>query len=91
MLLKEARKKALEFVNRNYEVIDDELVIVDEETIEKDYGWYFFSASRKFLKTENISDMALGNGPILVAKDGKITQFGTAYSIEHYVREYENS
>jgi Immunity protein 35 len=87
--LEEAKKLAFEKVNSNYHIEDDILVILDEDTLEKEYGWYFFSASKKFLSTLNISDMVVGNGPILVKKNGEIIEFGTAFPIEFYIKEYE--
>jgi hypothetical protein len=87
----EARQIAYNFIDSSYTVPDDELVIVDDETIEKDYGWYFFSTSRKFLETGNISNMVAGNGPILVEKrNGNLIQLGTAHPLEHYIERYES-
>lgn len=90
MELQEAKKLAEKFVNRKYNVPNDVLVILDDKTIEKEYGWYFFSTSKRFLETKNWKDMVAGNGIVLVEKlGGQIIQFGTAYSADHYIEEYE--
>lgn len=89
--LDEAKALALAFFNSSYSLNDDELVILDDETITKGYGWYFTSASRKFLESRDFRDQILGNGPILVTKKlGNIIQFGTAFSLEEYIELYES-
>lgn len=89
--LKEAEKLVETFINKNYNVPGDCLVILENKTIEKEYGWYFFSSSKKYLKTQSFKDKAVGNGVILVEKEsGQIIQFGTAFSSKYYIQEYEN-
>ena len=86
-----ARKMALDFVNSSYTEADDELLIVDEHTIEKEYGWYFFYNTRSFLDSGDHRYRLAGNGPVLVTKRfGKIVQFGTAHPVEHYIQLYES-
>lgn len=85
-----AKQLATEYINSGYQIDGDEPVVVDEETIEKDYGWIFFYTSRRYLETGNISDMLAGNGPVLVRKDdGSIRQFGSALPVEEYIKRYE--
>jgi len=87
----DARKIASEFINSSFQAIDDELVIIDEGTIEKDYGWYFVSNSRKYMNSGDFRDQILGNGPVLVTKKaGGVVQFGTAFTIEQYISMYES-
>lgn len=60
------------------------------ETIEKPYGWYFFSQTKKFIKTEDFRDMDIGHGGFLVEnKTGRIVEFGSAYSVEENFKIYE--
>jgi hypothetical protein len=67
------------------------LRLVEEETIEKDFGWIFFYNSKEFLEDHNLSYMLAGNAPIIVDRhDGSVHKTGTAYSINHYIKEYEN-
>ncbi|MCY6493928.1 YrhB domain-containing protein [Leptolyngbya sp. GGD] len=92
MLDKEsAQQFVLKYINDNYHIADDELVVVDEYTIEKEYGWVFFYESKRYLETGSFSDRVLGNVPILVEKQGKLHPFGSVRSVEEYLIEYENS
>lgn len=53
---------------------NDEIVIVDDATIEKEYGWIFFYNSKIFLETGNMLYSILGNIPLVVDKiDGSIS------------------
>lgn len=92
----EARKiviSQLEFIqNNNFDLKGVELVIIDEATIEKDFGWIFFYQSKRFLETDNFSDQLLGNAPYIVNRfDGSFEITRTANEIEYYIREYERS
>ena len=80
----------MEEILRSWSIENDEPVILDELTIEKDFGWGFFYNSRKFVKTEEFSYMILGNAPIIVNKfDSSLHHTGTTYATEHYITEYE--
>ena len=67
-----------------------ELVILDENTIEKVWGWIFFYQSSLYLESKDISDALAGNAPLIVNKNtGEVIETGTAYPLEQYVQEYE--
>lgn len=67
-----------------------ELVILEDVTITKDYGWVFFYQSKAYLETNSISDSLAGNAPYIVNKhSGKISETGTAQPIEKYIEDYE--
>jgi hypothetical protein len=67
-------------------------VIVDDETIEKDFGWIFFYQALEYLETQDSGFQLLGNAPIIVDRaDGSLHETGTAEPIEHYIRDYEKS
>ena len=67
-----------------------ELAILDNETIEKEYGWVFFYQTKEYLKTGNILDALVGNAPYIVNKyTGELIETGTANPIEDYIAEYE--
>jgi hypothetical protein len=85
----EAKLIAFECVNEKYSVEGDELIVLDEYTIEKSYGWVFFYQSKRYLETQSISHRVGGNGPILVTKLGEVYQFGTLHSVETYLEQYE--
>lgn len=87
----DALKIAKEYARELYDAADDELVILEDQTIEKDYGWYFVTMNRKYLASLNELDQTLGNGPFFVLKrTGKIEQLGTAFDLDHYIRKYES-
>ena len=69
-----------------------ELLIVGDSTIEFDSGWVFFYDSRKYLESGSISDALAGNAPLIVSRhDGSVHVTGTAYPIERYIREFQES
>jgi hypothetical protein len=85
-----AEKMVADYVNASYHVDGDELIVVDEATIEKDYGWVFFYTSRRFIETGDICYVVAGNGPILVDRqNGTLIQLGTALPVEEYIEQYE--
>ena len=68
-----------------------ELAIIDDETIEKEYGWVFFYQTKEYLKTGNIIDALAGNAPYIVNKyTGELIETGTANPVEEYIAEYES-
>jgi len=70
---------------------DGRVVIIDSATIHKNYGWVFFYQSERFLKTDNFSDMLVGNAPIIVMRvKGDVIVLGpTAYTIEEAIERFE--
>lgn len=75
-----AEKLVTEYINAACNFDDgDTLVVVDEETIEKTYGWVFFYTSRFYLETGDDIYAVVGNGPTIVeSKDGTLHILGTA-------------
>ena len=68
----------------------DVLVLVDEHTIEKPYGWIFFYCSKGWLETSDLKYALAGNAPFLVKRDtSEIREFGTARPPEWYIEQYE--
>lgn len=66
-----------------------ELRILDEHTIEADFGWVFFWQSQRFLETGNSSEQLAGNAPLIVGRrDGSLHVTGTAHPTEHYIQQY---
>jgi hypothetical protein len=92
MNLAEAEKLVIsELVKSN---ISDgiECGLLKDETIEKDWGWVFFYQSVAFIESGDFLDKLGGNAPIIINKQtGKLIHTGTAYDIEHYIKEYEGS
>jgi hypothetical protein len=66
----------------------DELIVRDEHTIERPWGWVFFFINQGYLDGDD--NWLCGNGPVLVNRhDGAMQFCGTAYVTEHYIEEYE--
>ena len=88
---KELVAKELEIKNQNHN--DDlELVVLDEETIEKEWGWVFFYQNKKYLESGDFRDMVGGNASYIVNKyTGELIVTGTAHEIEYYIEEYEST
>ena len=97
---------ALKFMNKSEAIalVEDELenskdksnpidcIILNDQTIEKEWGWVFFYQSEKYIESKDFRDMLAGNAPIIVDKSsGKLSYTGTAREIEFYINEYEKS
>lgn len=78
----------LENSKDKYNPID--CAILENETIEKDWGWIFFYQSKVYIESGDFRDMLGGNAPIFIdKKTGKLSYAGTAFGIDHYIKEYE--
>jgi len=85
-----ALRMVTDYINTSYAIPGDQLVVLEDETIEKDYGWVFFYTSRKSVESNYANHLVAGNGPIIVeSQGGTMTQLGTALPAEEYIKEYE--
>ncbi len=67
----------------------NELVILDEHTIERPWGWVFFYTTRG-MKNGNLKYAVGGNAPYIVNRsDGTLHLTGTGAPIEYFIEEYE--
>jgi Immunity protein 35 len=92
MLDKESAKHKVQEIISRYKLSDESggAVIIDEATIEKDYGWIFFYQSKKFIETQDMEYMLFGNLPFVVEKsDGSITKIRISFPMEDSIKEYE--
>jgi hypothetical protein len=81
-----AMTRILQWKHEGYEP-----VIIDEETIERPFGWIFFWTSREYIETQDYHYALAGNCPIIVNRfDGSTHVTGTARDTEYYIAEYEN-
>jgi Immunity protein 35 len=67
----------------------EELVIIDEHTIERPWGWVFFYTTRGWIDGDWEYAIA-GNAPYMVGRNGSVQHAGTARPIEEYIRDYES-
>lgn len=88
---KEAEKLAMSYIKESYSLEGDELVLEDDSTIERVFGWVFFYNSETFIKTKDVRYALVGNAPIVVTKAGKLYETGTAYPLEFYLNEFESN
>ena len=66
-----------------------ELVLLEQHTIERTFGWVFFYNARRYLGTGDFRDALAGNAPIVVTgADGRVHETGTAYPLEHYLKAF---
>jgi Immunity protein 35 len=90
----DARKIALDHINANYQkpIIDeDEIAIVDDLVIEKEWGWIFIYQSKRWISNRNRSYKILGLCPIVVEKlDGNLRYLDEGNSAEECIQKYEN-
>jgi Immunity protein 35 len=77
-------------LRRLYAGGSDDLVVVDDATIERDWGWVFFYNTARYVETGDRMHMLFGNAPFIVNRHtGEVRGTGTARSIEHYIKKYE--
>ena len=66
------------------------LVIMDDLTIAKPYGWVFFFNSKQYLETNSILHAIGGNGPMIVTHGGRCIRLGSGGGDgEQIVASYE--
>jgi hypothetical protein len=88
LTIEEATSIAVEWVQQQSSATN-ELVVVQEETVARPYGWFFSYDSKQFLATQDFDYAIAGNAPILVDKRGHVHLTGTAHALEHYVLEFD--
>ena len=69
-----------------------ELALMEDATIEGDFGWVFFWAKRAYLETRDDRHALVGNAPILVSRyDGSLHHTGTAYPIDFFIDNFRRT
>ena len=88
MTRSDATQIALAYLEQTGRRSGYELVMLEDMTMERSFGWVFFYQSRRYLQSGNFSDLLAGNAPIVVAKtDGRIHVTGTARPLEYYLAQ----
>lgn len=88
----EAKSMARDVVRRLEVEAGEELAFLDDEVLERSFGWIFFYNTKRFLRTKKPRDALAGNGPLLVDKRrSSVIQLGTAHPIELYLDHYERT
>ena len=75
---------------------EGDLVVENEKTQERDFGWVFFYSSRRYLETHDPHDMILGAGPLVVLRQDGSTHFlassvSPAVAIETFEEQWRKS
>jgi hypothetical protein len=90
------RAEALEIVTRAILEInsendaDDQVVVYDENTVERDLVFGFFCNTKKFKETRSSRDALLGIGPIIVSRrTGAVAVCGNQHTLLEHLDEYE--
>jgi hypothetical protein len=86
----EATEIARKYIKERETGVGCELVLLEQNTLERGFGWVFFYDSRQHVETGNIRYALAGNAPIVVTKAGVVHQTGTAMPLERYLSRYEN-
>lgn len=70
----------------------NDLVILDEHTIETDFGWVFFWNSKRYLGTGEFEHALAGNTPLIVdRRDGSVHSTSTAVPVEESIERYRRA
>lgn len=77
LTMEEAKKIALDDLNSGHRP-EGELVILDEYTLAKPYGWVFIYNTRKYMETDKFLYALGGNGPVVVEHNKRIHRLGSA-------------
>jgi hypothetical protein len=68
----------------------EELVVLDELTKERPYGWVFFVNTRRFAETKDRRFAVIGNGPVIFRKvDQSIHKLPSGVSPEDAIADFE--
>ena len=64
--------------------------IVQDATIERDYGWVIFFQTKRYIETKNIADALCGPRGVLVEKStARLISFSSAFATETSLAVYE--
>lgn len=86
----QARKIMVDRLENSRFSDEDSLIILDEFTIEKPYGWVFYYTSKLYYETKNSQYAIAGNSPIIVDKQtGEQSSYMSAYSDEEMLQKHE--
>ena len=66
-----------------------DFLICEDQTIEGELGWMFFYNTEDYIRYGRASDALIGNGPIIVFRDGRIQEVPSYISTENACRLIE--
>lgn len=78
MTYSEAKTKLLDILRSRFVGGDGGVVILDEWTVVKPYGWILYYNSRKFVESGDMLESLVGHGPVIVASaTGEVVETGS--------------
>ena len=85
----EARGLISAWLARTSAKTDIALELVEEETIEAEFGWVYFYDAKRSKETEDSTQYLAGNAPVIVDRaTGSLHVTGTARPITEYIEEF---
>jgi len=67
-----------------------DFVILDDQTVEREFGWVFFYTTRRYVETRDPQYLVPGNAPLVVHQaDGSITHLATSIPPTRAIEIYE--
>jgi Immunity protein 35 len=85
----EARNLAEGHLAKTAGTSPEPVVIVDDSTIETDFGWIFFWNSKRYLESGDFRDALAGNVPLIVDRaNGSVHATCTFLPIEEIIERY---
>ena len=86
-----ARAQALKYVEAQEHLVGVDLELIEDITIERDFGWVFFYDASKHVETGDPAFAVGGNAPIIIdRRTGELHVTGTALPVEAYLKLYED-
>lgn len=89
-----SKVRALEIARKTIENLNSKnpLVIMEDKTLEKDFGWVFFYTTKKYLETHDKKYLMPGNSPLVVDRvDGTTHFLSTSLPPIRAIEEYEKN
>ena len=83
------RAEAAAIASEYLKTIGDEFVLLDHQTMERDFGWVFFYDSEAHLRSGAIRDAVAGNAPFVVMRaTGEVRVTDTVHPLDYYLEQY---
>jgi hypothetical protein len=85
----QAQRIALQYVKSKEAEMGCELMLIEESTMERDFGWVFFYDSKDHIETGDFSHAIAGNVPIVLTRsDGALHETGTSLPLDSYLEQF---
>jgi len=71
------------------EHISEDMILLDDQSRECEFGFYFATDSRKHLKTGRADDLLIGSWGVLVDREtGEVHDLGSGFDLEYWIEAY---